>query len=88
MNADASYNSRYTWVRGTKRNDGSSLGNVINSNRNLNINGAFNSEISRSYYELQERDLENMENQRLPLTFNEQFLWNRDFSLRWDRQTL
>ena len=45
---------------------------------------AFNSEISRSYYELQERDLENMENQRLPLTFNEQFLWNRDFSLRWD----
>ena len=45
---------------------------------------ALNSELTRSYYELQERDLENLENQSLPLTFNEQFLWNRDFSLRWD----
>ena len=45
---------------------------------------AFNTEMSRSYYELQERDLESLENQNLPLTFNEQFLWNRDFSLRWD----
>ena len=44
----------------------------------------FNSEISRSYFELQERDLESTENQKLPLTFNEQFLWNRDFTLRWD----
>ena len=47
-------------------------------------NIAFNSEITRSYYELQERDLESANNQRLPLTFNQQFLWNRDFSLRWD----
>ena len=45
---------------------------------------AFNTEISRNYYELQERDLESLENQNLPLTFSEQFLWNRDFSLRWD----
>ena len=45
---------------------------------------SFNSEISRMYSELQERDLENLENQKLPLTFNSQFLWNRDFSLRWD----
>ena len=45
---------------------------------------AFNSEMTRNYYELQERDLENLENQNLPLTFSEQFLWNRDFSLRWD----
>ena len=45
---------------------------------------ALNSEMTRKYYELQERDLENLENQQLPLTFNEQFLWNRDFSLRWD----
>ena len=40
--------------------------------------------MTRSYYELQERDLENTENPNLPLTFNEQFLWNRDFQLRWD----
>ena len=45
---------------------------------------AFNSEITRNYYELQERDLESLDRQRLPLTFSEQFLWNRDFSLRWD----
>ena len=45
---------------------------------------AFNTEISRSYYELQERDLEDLESPNLYPTFNEQFLWNRDFSLRWD----
>lgn len=45
---------------------------------------AFNTEMTRNYYELQERDLENTENPNLPLQFNEQFLWNRDFQLRWD----
>ena len=45
---------------------------------------SFNSEMTRIYSELQERDLESLEDQNLPLTFNEQFLWNRDFSLRWD----
>ena len=45
---------------------------------------SLNSELSRNYFELQERDLESLENQQLPLTFSEQFLWNRDFSLRWD----
>lgn len=47
-------------------------------------NITFNTEILRNYYELQERDMESMENSNLPLTFSEQFLWNRDFSLRWD----
>lgn len=47
-------------------------------------NLSFNSEITRSYYELQERDMESTENADLPRTFNEQFLWNRDFTLRWD----
>ena len=45
---------------------------------------AFNSELTRTYYELQERDLENTENPNLPINFSSQFLWNRDFSLRWD----
>ncbi len=45
---------------------------------------AFNSEITRYYYEYQERDLEATENAELPLTFSSQFLWNRDFTLRWD----
>ena len=47
-------------------------------------NVAFNTEIIRNYYELQERDMENLGGSQLPLTFSEQFLWNRDFSIRWD----
>jgi len=45
---------------------------------------SFNTEITRFYSELQERDLENTENPNLPLTFSQQFLWNREFQLRWD----
>ncbi len=45
---------------------------------------SFNCELQRTYYELQERDLENTEDPNLPLTFSEQFLWNRDFQIRWD----
>ena len=44
----------------------------------------FNTEMTRNYYELQERDMEDLGGERLPLTFSEQFLWNREFSLRWD----
>ena len=45
---------------------------------------AFNTEMTRTYYELQERDLENTENPNLPVNFNSQMLWNREFQLRWD----
>lgn len=47
-------------------------------------NVAFNSDIVRNYYELQERDIENMDNHSLPLSWSSDFLWNRSFSLRWD----
>ncbi len=47
-------------------------------------NLSFNSDITRSYYELQERDMENLDNTSLPLTWASDFLWNRSFSLRWD----
>ena len=47
-------------------------------------NVGFNTEITRSYYELQERDMEDLGGGQLPLTFSSQFLWNRDFTLRWD----
>lgn len=47
-------------------------------------NITFNTEMLRNYYELQERDMESMAESSLPLTFSEQFLWNREFSLRWD----
>ena len=47
-------------------------------------NITFNSEMTRVYNELQERDMDNLGGAQLPATFNSQFLWNRDFSLRWD----
>ena len=47
-------------------------------------NITFDTEMTRNYYELQERDMESTEGNMLPLTFSEQFLWNRAFSLRWD----
>ncbi|MBQ8656181.1 MAG: cell surface protein SprA [Prevotella sp.] len=47
-------------------------------------NIAFNSEIRRSYYELQERDMEDLGGAGLPLRFNSDFLWKRDFQMRWD----
>ncbi len=47
-------------------------------------NIGFNSDITRNYYELQERDLEDLDNNTLPLTWASDFLWNRSFNLRWD----
>lgn len=44
----------------------------------------FSTEIARSYYELQERDMEATEQSQLPVTWSSQFLWNRQFQLRWD----
>ncbi|MGN1376258.1 MAG: cell surface protein SprA [Prevotella sp.] len=47
-------------------------------------NLSFNTEMIRNYYELQERDMESAEGNQLPATFSSQFLWNREFSIRWD----
>ena len=47
-------------------------------------NITFDTEMTRNYYELQERDMESTDGNQLPLTFSEQFLWNRSFSIRWD----
>ena len=47
-------------------------------------NITFNSEITRSYYELQERDMDDLGGSKLPVTWSSSFLWNRDFSMRWD----
>ena len=33
VNTDASYNATYTWVRGANLDNGTSLGNIITSNR-------------------------------------------------------
>ena len=44
----------------------------------------FNSDITRRYYEFQERDIENLDNTSLPLAWSSDFFWNRSFALRWD----
>ena len=47
-------------------------------------NLSFNTEMTRHYHELQERDMEAIESAGLPLTWDQSFLWNRQFALRWD----
>jgi cell surface protein SprA len=45
---------------------------------------AFNSDISRSYYELQLRDLGNPGKNMLPPSFREDFYWNRTSAIQWN----
>ena len=45
----------------------------------------FNTDIVRTYYEIQERDMENLESPAaIPVRWTPSFLWNREFNLRWD----
>ena len=46
---------------------------------------AFNTGLIRNYHELQERDLENPgAGESIPVTFSQQFYWNRDLNVNWD----
>lgn len=46
---------------------------------------SFNTDMNRHYYELQLRDMENLSDPaEIPVSVAKEFLWNRDFSLRWD----
>lgn len=48
-------------------------------------NISFNTDMSRHYYELKLRDLDNPDGTSdIPLTYSQEFFWNRDFSIRWD----
>ena len=45
----------------------------------------FNTDIVRNYYEIQERDMDNLESPvAIPVRWTPTFLWNREFNLRWD----
>lgn len=46
----------------------------------------FNTDIARHYYELQLRDLDSPlgNSMDIPLSFAKEFLWNREFAIRWD----
>ena len=45
----------------------------------------FNTDIVRNYYEIQERDMDNLDSPNaIPVRWTPTFLWNREFNLRWD----
>ena len=49
---------------------------------------AMNTDMTRSYHEIQRRDLDAMAgNGEIPITFSQQFYWNRSMSLKWDPTT-
>ena len=43
-----------------------------------------NSDITRTYFELQERDMDNLMDQSIPMTWSQDFLWNRSMGINWD----
>ncbi|MDR0507457.1 MAG: cell surface protein SprA [Dysgonamonadaceae bacterium] len=47
-------------------------------------NISFTSDIHRNYFELQLRDINTMGEYKIPVSFREDFLWNRDISIQWD----
>ncbi len=48
-------------------------------------NLTFNTDLARNYHELQTRDLNSLSSENtIPLTFSQQFYWNRSFSIKWD----
>ncbi|MBQ0088572.1 MAG: cell surface protein SprA, partial [Prevotellaceae bacterium] len=47
-------------------------------------NLTINSDITRTYYELQERDMNNLSDNSLPMIWSSDFLWNRSLNLTWD----
>ena len=49
---------------------------------------AMNTDMTRNYHEIQRRDLDAMAgNGEIPITFSQQFYWNRSMSLKWDPTT-
>ena len=43
-----------------------------------------NSDITRTYFELQERDMDNLQDHSLQMTWSQDFLWNRSMGINWD----
>ena len=49
---------------------------------------AANTDMLRNYHELQRRDLSAIDGEgNIPLTFSQQFYWNRNLSIKWDPTT-
>ena len=85
FNMNYAYSPKYKTWEPFKNLKGKSKWLDIIKAQNLNYlpqSVSFNTDITRNYYELQERDIDY--GVQLPVTFSEQFLWNRQLSLRWD----
>ena len=85
FNMNYSYSPKYKTWEPFKNLKGKSKWLDIIKAQNLNYlpqSISFNTDITRSYYEFQERDIDY--GVKLPVIFSEQFLWNRQLSLRWD----
>ena len=84
-NLSYSYRPKYeTWEPFKKLKGKSKWLDIIKA-QNLNYLPqalSFNTDITRSYYEFQERDID--AGTQLPVVFSEQFLWNRQLNLQWD----
>ena len=49
---------------------------------------AFNTDMARTYHEIQRRDLNAIAgSNNIPLTFSQQFYWNRTLAIKWDPTT-
>ena len=84
-NLSYNYTPKYKTWEPFKKMKGKSKWLDIVKAQNLNYlpqSVSFNTDILRNYYELQERDID--AGTQLPVTFSEQFLWNRELSVRWD----
>lgn len=84
-NLSYNYSPKYKAFEPFKKLKGKSKWLDILKAQNLNYlpqSFAFNTDITRAYYEFQERDID--AGTQLPVTFSEQFLWNRDLNIRWD----
>lgn len=68
-----------------KRNDGYTRYLKQFSLNYVPSNISFQTAMMRNYYEIQLRDLsENAGNNKIPVSFSQEFYWDRAFSLRWD----
>ena len=84
-NLTYSYTPKYKTWEPFKNLKGKSKWLDIIKAQNLNYlpqNVAFNTDITRNYYEFQERDVD--AGTQLPVIFSEQFLWNRQLSVSWN----
>jgi len=79
------YSPKYKTLEPFKNLKGKSKWLDIVKAQNLNYlpqSIQFNTDLSRQYYEFQERDLD--ADSKLPVTWSDQILWNRSLSVRWD----